>query len=108
MSNLLIPDGGAFQENATAAEYLTPGDGGISAIGTAATLEQEGYRFRNDDGSESAATWKAVQDANINLGQNQKVRLRVLINASGDPVSGQYQIEYKKSTDPDTAYKKIQ
>ncbi len=65
-----------------------------------ATLEQEGFRFRNDDGSESGATWKANQDANVTVPKNQNTRLRMLINATGDPAADSYQLEWRKTNDP--------
>jgi len=52
-----------------------------------ATIEQEGFRFRNDDGSESAATWKANQDTNITLAADTAFRLRFLLKATGNPDS---------------------
>ncbi len=58
-------------------------------------IEQEGFRFRNDDGSESAATWKAAQDTNITLGADTVARLRVLLNATLDPASIGAQLEYR-------------
>ena len=63
------------------------------------TRTQEGHRFRNDDGSESAATWAAAQDAGVTLPTGTTVRVRVLVDASGDPASTQYQLESKLSTD---------
>jgi hypothetical protein len=63
------------------------------------TLEQEGFRFRLDDGNETGASWLATQDANISRDKNLNTRLRVLLNATGDLSSTQYQLEYKKSTD---------
>jgi hypothetical protein len=60
------------------------------------TLTQEGFRFRNDDGSESAATWLAAQDTNITQPVNTNTRLRVLLDASGDPAAGTYQLEWQK------------
>ncbi len=40
---------------------------------------QTRFRFRNDDGSETAATWKAAEDtdANITIGQNFRLRIQV-------------------------------
>lgn len=67
--------------------------------------EQEGFRFRNDDGSESGATWLAGQDTNVSIAAGTNVRLRTLVNATNDPAAGQYQLEYKKSTD--AAWKKV-
>ena len=74
----------------------------------AVSLTQEGFRFRNDDGSQTAATWVALQDTGVEFPAGQKLRLRALIDAAGSPASSQFQLEVKKSTDPDTAYKKIQ
>lgn len=48
--------------------------------GATVVTEQEGFRFRNDDGSESGATWKAAQDTNANVQVSQNFRLRFLIN----------------------------
>lgn len=62
-------------------------------------LEQEGFRFRNDDGSESAATWLANQDVSVELQPGDKVRLRFVINGSGDYGPAQFQLEYKKTTE---------
>jgi hypothetical protein len=59
------------------------------------SIEQEGFRFRNDDGSESAATWKADQDVNITLAADTAFRLRALLNATGDPASIGAQAEYR-------------
>ena len=56
-------------------------------------IEQEGFRFRNDDGSESAATWKANQDTNITLAADTAFRLRFLLKATGNPDSIDAQAE---------------
>jgi hypothetical protein len=65
---------------------------------TPASLEQESYRFRADDGSETSATWLASQDTDITRPVNTNTRLRIILNANSDPASGQYQLEYKKSS----------
>ena len=64
---------------------------------TPATLEQEGFRFRNDDGSETTATWKAAQDTNVKIMADTNTRLRVLLNATGDPSAQNYQLEFRES-----------
>jgi hypothetical protein len=74
-------------------------------------VEQEGFRFRYDDGDEGGdgeATWIDTQDTNITRNKNQNTRLRMLLNgtAEGDPDSLQYQLEYMKSTD--SVYRKIE
>ena len=68
------------------------------AVSTA-TLTQEGFRWRNDDGSETTATWKAAQDANTTLALDTPVRLRVLLDATGDPDPFPPTLYYKKTTD---------
>lgn len=75
----------------------------ISAIevkGAPATpIEQEGARARNDDGSETAATWVAAQDSNFNHPLDTNLRMRYLLNATGDPATAAFRLEYKLSTD---------
>lgn len=66
-----------------------------SSSQAAATLIQEGFCFRNDDGSETTATWNADQDANITLGANTAKRLRFVIDTTGDPASKNLQLEYR-------------
>jgi hypothetical protein len=77
----------------------------FKSVAAGATLEQEGFRFRNDDGSESAATWLASQETNILAPAGTTKRLRFIVNATGDPAATQYQLEGKVSTD--SAWTKI-
>lgn len=67
--------------------------------GDSYTLEQEGFRFRNDDGSETTATWREAQDINITVPVSTNNRLRILVNATGDAPTTQFRLDYKKSTD---------
>lgn len=53
------------------------------AEGGTISLVQEGFRFRNDDGSETTATWKAAEDTGITLPSGNTVRLRLVIDATG-------------------------
>lgn len=64
-----------------------------------ATLEQEGFRWRADDGSETTATWLATQDTDITRAKETNTRLRLLVNATNDPASGAYKLQHKLSTD---------
>ena len=64
---------------------------------SATSIEQEGFRFRNDDGSETTATWKANQDTNITAPKNVNTRLRFVVNSTGDFSATQFQLEYRKS-----------
>lgn len=68
-------------------------------------INQEGFRFRNDDGSESAATWMQNQDTDASQSKNTNVRLRTVLDTPADPVSIPFRLEYKKSTD--SVYKKV-
>ena len=61
-------------------------------------LEQEGYRFRDDDGSESAATWRQNQDTVDTADIGEKIRLRVLINGSEDTDATQYELQYREKS----------
>jgi hypothetical protein len=66
---------------------------------TPATIEQEGFRWRSDDGSETTATWLANQDTNITRAESLNTRLRILLNATGNPDTRRYYLYYKLSTD---------
>jgi len=61
------------------------------------TREQEGFRAYNDDGSESAATAYAAQDTNIIAPADTTLRLRFLIDATGDPATTQYKLQFRKT-----------
>lgn len=63
-----------------------------------ATLEQADYRVRNDDGSETGATWAAAQGSDpTSWPMGTRARLRFLINATGDPGPSAFQIEVQKN-----------
>jgi hypothetical protein len=65
-------------------------------LGPPPALDQEGYRWRNDDGSETTATWKVAQDTTTTLAPGTAARLRVIVNATADTSSKQYQLQYRK------------
>lgn len=53
-------------------------------------LTQKNFRWRTDDGSETAATWKAAADTNITLPRNQlgppvRLRINVITDAATTP-----------------------
>lgn len=72
-----------------------------------ANWEQEGFRFRNDDGSESAATWRQTQDVDDSVGKESNIRLRVLIDSTGNPATVTRTLQYKVDTDPAAEYRTI-
>lgn len=67
------------------------------------TYEQEGFRFRSDDGDEDAATWLEAQDTDISRAINTNTRLRILVNATGDPTGKTFQLEFREAPSGDWA-----
>lgn len=63
------------------------------------TVEQEGFRFRNDNGTETTATWLAAQDTNITQPKSTNTRLRFVLNSTLDRGAETYQLEYRKVGD---------
>lgn len=66
----------------------------------AASYEQEAFRFRNDDGTETTATWKAAENTNFTLlvDANQTFRLRIELqenNSTGTAAA--FTIRYSKN-----------
>jgi hypothetical protein len=59
--------------------------------------EQEGYRWREDDGSESGASWIDTQDTPITRPITTGTRLRVLTDAYGDAPSQGATLQYRKA-----------
>ncbi len=60
---------------------------------------QEGFRFRDDDGSESTASWLAPQDSPITFDINDPLRFRALIQGTTTASTTRYGLQFKKSTD---------
>jgi hypothetical protein len=64
---------------------------------TSFAMEQEGFRWRNDDGDEDEATWRQNQDVDDTVAKSTNVRLRTLVDATGDPPTQQATLQYKRS-----------
>lgn len=62
----------------------------------AATLEQEGFAFGDDDGSESGHTLN-TQDSNATAEVAAVKTLRLLIDATSDPAATAYALRYQKN-----------
>lgn len=62
--------------------------------------EQTHFRFRNDDGSESTATWKAAEDTDSNVSVLTPIRLRIQTDATGDAPSQALKLQARKVGDP--------
>lgn len=76
-----------------------------SIFDAGASVDQAAFRFRNDDGSESAATWAAAQGSNVTMAAGSAARVRFLLQAAGDPTGKAFQLEYRKVGD--TTWKKV-
>jgi hypothetical protein len=58
-------------------------------------LQQYSFRFRNDNGSESTATWMAATNTNVtNIAKNTNFRIRITTNQSSSPATVATQLEY--------------
>jgi hypothetical protein len=57
-------------------------------------LDQEGFRFRNDDGDEVNASWAASENTNLTAAAGTK-RVRVQLDNTGDPAAITPQWEYR-------------
>lgn len=69
-------------------------------------IEQEGYRFYND-GTESGATARQNQDTVDSIAKETTFQTRILLNATDDPDTEQFQLEYKEASDPATEWRKV-
>lgn len=86
-------------------DSVAPSSGWIGAVAGVMTVEQEGFRFRNDDGSETTATWQAAQDTNVSGPSGQNTRVRALLNATNAPVKNLSTLMYAEPGS--SAYKKV-
>ena len=67
-------------------------------------LDLEGFRWRDDNGNETTATWLADQDATLTDNSTSNRRLRALIDVTlGDPPSQNYRLEYQKTGESNSA-----
>ncbi len=71
-----------------------------------AEVEQEGYRFYND-GTESGSVARQDQDTVDTIAREITFQERVLLNATDDPDTEQYQLEYKEVSDGVAEWRKV-
>ena len=64
-------------------------------VADAGTVDQEGFRWRTDDGSETTATWLAAQDTDIIRPTATNTRIRFVLNSTLDRGAEGYQLEYR-------------
>ncbi len=72
---------------------------GFDAGAAAPLYEQDSFRGRNDDGSESAATWIATANTNWTQNPDENFRIRFLIEETADEVDDDvtFQLQYNKN-----------
>lgn len=68
-----------------------------AAAPPALTLTQSRFRWRNDDGSESGATWDAAEDTNLTVTPGSTRRIRIQVAATSDPASKTYKVQIRKT-----------
>lgn len=94
------------------AYILTAGQGSYVLTGQAVNFiniilnwEQEGFKWRYDNGTEITSPWIEAQDINVVAPLSTNIRLRNLINSTANQPTTQFELQYKKSTD--TLYTKV-
>ena len=80
---------------------------GIEIKAALVAYETEGFRFRNDDGSETTATWRQNQDTNDSEEINTPLRLRVLTAVTDDPASVTRTLQFRRKGDADTEWEDV-
>lgn len=73
---------------------------------TPAYINAELHRWRDDNGSETTASWLTTAGNNINRAIDTNTRLRFIMSASGNPNAAQFQLEYRKKGTADP-WKKV-
>ncbi|MGH9878833.1 MAG: hypothetical protein ACRD5H_14470, partial [Nitrososphaerales archaeon] len=68
----------------------------IKEVTPPVTLDQAGFRGRNDDGSETTATWKAAENTNWSQAVDENLRVRLILDETtgGDPAIADYRLQY--------------
>ena len=96
----LTSKAGLATETPTKIEFNAGGDnfpGNVAGVGislsTTSGVDQHSFRFRNDDGSESAATWKENLNTNTEMVAGESARIRILLDTDGSPGAAPYQFE---------------
>ncbi len=94
----------AVVANGTPAEATCSALDGTGVVVSPGTYEQEGFRWRSDDGSESTATWLEAQDTNRTGPAETTVRLRFLVNLTGSVRIDDFKARVRKVGDADSEW----
>jgi hypothetical protein len=115
-----LSDGGANNDASTLVRILLtmPASGttwhndfgidGISIVGTPlAEIEQDDFRFEDDDGTESGSSFLAAQNIDVNRALEAAFRLRQGAQTSGDRDTESAELQYKETGDAAGEYRKV-
>jgi len=93
-SDIVLADGSVLPDTSVEVD-------GSTILLKPAELNQIHYRWRNDDGSETAASWKENQDEPTTTAIGSVLRLRIEMSNEGsvDSAAAAYRIEYGQSSD---------
>lgn len=72
---------------------------GTPTLALTQVLNQLHFRWFNDDGVEGSATPAASEDVGLTLSLDTNIRLRIQLDATGDPDPNQYRLEFRKVGD---------
>lgn len=100
------PGTGLYLDDIESETRTSTWDIGADEYVVSSVIEQEGFRFYAD-GTESGSTPLDSQDTDISIAKETTFQERVLLNATGDPASEQYQLEYKESSDGAAEWRKV-
>lgn len=107
-------DIGAFKWVAEVTPAVSTASGTSTSTGTLTALgtrldrpEQEGYRWRNDNGSQTTATWRQIQDTPDSIAQTENIRLRMLTDHDGNPDTAQITLQYKRIDEPPSEWRDV-
>lgn len=71
------------------------------------STEQEGYQWREDNGSESGADDIGAQDVAAEFGKEENKRLRVLVDNDGNPATAQATLQYKRDDEAASEWRDV-
>lgn len=80
----------------------------IEIVGTPALdREQDSYRHEDDDGSESGSTFRELQNTATTIARETNFRIRVGMQADGDPDAEAATLQIKESADPASEWRAV-
>lgn len=85
---------------------------GTSAVDTLTAVlvgdsEQEGFRWRDDDGTEVTATWRQLQDVDDTIPKETNIRLRILVDSTGNLSSQQATLQYRRDDEAASEWRDV-